>query len=97
MSEAYAVEHNGDRCVVSGTLDFTTARAALESLSALLKGTSQLHVDMGGVIRCNSAALSLMIELTGMARRQGTVITFSDVPDGLMQLAKVCQVDGYIH
>ena len=37
-----------------------------------------------------------MIEWLGVARRAGHPLAFAAVPDGLRQLAGVCQVEGLI-
>jgi phospholipid transport system transporter-binding protein len=96
MSEAFDVQRSDDQCLVSGVLDFVTARQALDRLGSMVRGTDQLHISFGQLTKCNSAALSLMIELKGIARRSGHQVTFAEVPDGLRQLAKVCQVDVFL-
>lgn len=78
-------------------LDFTTARQALERLSPIVREQQQLRISFADTTRCNSAALSLLIELKAVAYRTGHELTFSHVPDGLQQLAKVCQVDHYLN
>lgn len=96
MTDAFTLEQNDDRCLVAGVLDFTTAREALERISALVHSSELLHISLAGVTRCNSAALALMIELKAVAHRAGHQVTFSDVPEGMGQLAKVCQVESFI-
>lgn len=96
MSDIFSIEQTDDRCVVSGVLDFTTASKALDDLGALVSSNEQLHIDFSQVGRCNSAALALLIELKAIARRQGHQVSFSEVPNGIRQLAQVCQVEGFI-
>lgn len=96
MSDSFSIEQTADRCLVSGALDFTTANEALVSLGALVRSSEQLHVDFSQIGRCNSAALALLIELKAIARQEGHQVSFSGVPTGIQQLAKVCQVDGFI-
>jgi phospholipid transport system transporter-binding protein len=96
MAESFTVTNLDDRCQVSGVLDFTTARAALEQLNPLVEGSPQLQVDLTEVTHCNSAALALLIELKAVAHRTGHEVTFSAIPDALLQLAKVCQVENYL-
>lgn len=83
-------------CTVSGVLDFTTAGAALASVESLIKSNSSLEINLAGITQANSAGLALMIEWLAVARREQHSVTFSHVPDGLRQLAGVCQVDGLI-
>jgi len=96
MTDSFAIEQAGERFVVTGVLDFTTARHALDKLGALVSSNEQLLVDFSQVGRCNSAALALLIELKAIARRQGHQVSFSEVPGGIRQLAQVCQVEGFI-
>lgn len=96
MSDPFSVEQSGDCYRVSGVLDFTTARQALNMLAPLVKTCEHLHIDLSQLNRCNSAALAVLIELKALARRQGHQVSFTQVPSGIEQLARVCQVDGYI-
>lgn len=96
MSDSFSIEHSGDRCQVSGVLDFTTARQALNGLTSLVKSSEELHIDFSQVNRCNSAALAVLIELKAVARREGHQVSFTEVPSGIRQLAQVCQVDTYL-
>lgn len=93
MSPHITVQRDGSVCRVSGSLDFFSAKSALEQLGALVSENEQLDVSFGDVTSANSAGLALMIELKGIAHRAGHQLRFTDVPDGLQQLAKVCQVD----
>jgi ABC-type transporter Mla MlaB component len=93
---AFTLEQIDNRCLVAGVLDFTTAREALERIGSLVRSGEHLQVSFAKVTQCNSAALALMIELKAIARHAGHQVSFSDVPEGLGQLAKVCQVDSFI-
>ena len=90
------VEHSGDTVSVSGVLDFVSASEALESVSAHIRANDALNIDLSGVIESNSAGLALLIEWVSVARRGGHTVTFRHIPDSLVQLAGVCQVDGLI-
>ncbi len=96
MTDALTLEKIDNRCLITGVVDFTTAREALERIGAMVRSSDQLQVSFAKTTRCNSAALALMIELKAIARRAGHQVSFSDVPEGLGQLAKVCQVDSFI-
>ena len=87
---------DGGVCRISGELDFTTARHALESVELLINDNATLEINLADVGRSNSAGLALMIEWLAIARRRKHEVTFSHIPDGLRQLARVCQVDGLI-
>ena len=93
---APTIKFDGGVCRIAGVLDFTTASVALESVQELIESNPKLEVNLSGVTQSNSAGLALMIEWLSVARRENHVVTFSDIPDGLQQLADVCEVDGLI-
>lgn len=90
------VTGEASRCLVTGVLDFTTAREALDTVSAHIQNNDTLHIDLSGISSCNSAGLALLIEWLATGRRSGHAVSFHHIPDSLRQLAGVCQVDGLI-
>ena len=90
------VERDGERCLVGGTLDFETAREALEKVAPMIERGEVSRIDLGGVTRSNSAGLALVIEWLATARRAGHPLALERVPEGLRQLAAVCRVDDLI-
>lgn len=84
------------RCMIQGVLDFTTATRTLESVAGHIADNKKLDIDLSGVTAANSAGLALLIEWLAIARRADHAVTFHHIPDGLRQLAGVCQVDGLI-
>ena len=95
-STALAVHREAERVRLDGTIDFTTARAARAEVAPAVETVPGLVIDLGGVRRSNSAGLALIVEWLGIARRSGHAVTFANVPDGLRQLARVCQVDALL-
>ena len=95
-SEGVTVRRDGDVCRVAGVIDFSSARATLERVEPLVARGEVRRIDLGGVTRSNSAGLALMIEWLAAARREGRPLEFVAVPEGLRQLAAVCQVDELI-
>lgn len=96
MSEAFTIAQSDDTCRFEGVLDFGTARGVLQDLAHRVGESEQLTIDFSGAGRCNSAALAVLIELQATARRHGHEVRFRAVPDGIRQLAKVCQVETWI-
>ncbi len=84
---------HGTRVALDGTLDFDTAREVLGQGSRAIESSELTTIDFAGVGRCNSAGLALMIEWLAVARRANRRVRFAHVPDGLRQLARVCQVE----
>jgi len=98
MSVSVSLDTSGPapRCHISGVLDFTTANDALNQVSRLVNEHAALDIDLADVTQSNSAALALLIEWLAEAKRANHKVTFHHIPDGLRQLAGVCQVDGLI-
>ncbi|MBX2886358.1 MAG: STAS domain-containing protein [Granulosicoccus sp.] len=80
------------RCLVSGALDFTTAKAARDEVASLIAEYESLIIDLSGVDTSNSAGLALLIDWLAVAKQSQHSVTFSHIPDSLRQLAEVCQV-----
>lgn len=78
--------------VLSGSLSFTTANQALESVGALITAQSHTVLDLSGIDQANSTGLALMSEWKGMAQRAGHTLEFENVPPSLAQIAEVCQL-----
>lgn len=98
MSASVLLEAGGDhpKCLINGVLDFTTARQMLDTVAVHINDNASLDIDLAGVTSANSAGLALLIEWLAIARRSEHIVTFHHIPDGLRQLAGVCQVDGLI-
>jgi len=90
------VVHEGEHCRLEGSIDFGNAREVLEAVSPLVERGVARRIDLGGITRSNSVGLALMIEWLAVARRAGRPLEFVAVPEGLRQLADVCQVEGLI-
>lgn len=96
MKAEAIVEVVDQRCCVGGVLDFDTTRSAWDRIRPIIDQQQSLEIDLAGVTAANSAGLALLIECQAVAQSQNHTIRFSRIPDGLMQLAHVCEVDGLI-
>lgn len=86
------VQHNDGVLSLVGEIGFDNAGAALEQGQQAIATSKELTIDLGGLTHSNSAGLAIMIEWLATARRHGHSISFKGIPDGLSQLAEVCQV-----
>ena len=77
-----------DTVSVSGALTFATAAAALEAIRAALPGRQVL--DLAGVERSDSAGLACVLAVLAP---NGGKVRVTHIPQGMQQLAKVCEVD----
>lgn len=53
-------------------------------------------VDLGGVSRCDSSALALLLEWLSWARARRVGMRFVNPPENLVTIAKLCGVDGVL-
>ena len=52
-----------------------------------------VEVDLAGVTRCDSAALALLLEWAGRARRAGTTLRYRSLPAALLSIAAISEVE----
>lgn len=85
---------------LGGLVNFDTVNEGLETLSGLMTGSkpggSGFTLDLAGVTKSNSAALALLVECKAIAKRQGVQLQFLNVPQGVWQLAEVCEAEALI-
>ena len=77
---------------LSGTLDFSSVPQLWPQLSRLIDRSDRLELSLAGVDSANSAALALLLEAGEHAGRRGHELCFSDVPQGLLDLASLSNV-----
>lgn len=53
-------------------------------------------VDLGGVSRCDSSALALLLEWLSWARARRAEMRFVNPPENLVTIARLCGVDGVL-
>lgn len=96
VTAAVNVDITDGRCALSGVLDFHTTGAALESVRPVIEQQARVEIDLGAVSNANSAGLALLIECQALASLHQHQVLFSNIPEGLLQLADVCEVNGLI-
>lgn len=73
---------------LDGELTFATALAKLEALHGeLSRPGAPAALDLSGVTRVDSAGLSLLLELTRVARAHQRELRFTGAPEPLRRLA----------
>lgn len=90
----FAVQPVGEGCyLLSGTLTFVNARAALRSLSEVVRdGGGGVLLDLQSVVRVDSAGLALLIEVMRLARQRDVRLRFRNLPAQVGALAAVSGV-----
>ena len=70
-------------------------RDAGRALFALRQG-DELHVDLGGVTRADSAGLALLVDWLAWAKGAGRRLSFSRLPAELLALARLSELDSLL-
>lgn len=78
---------------IEGALDFDTVTGLLGASESKFAGVDVLNCDLSGVTRANSAGMALMLEWRARCESRGQTLVFSDVPESVLQLARVCEVE----
>jgi phospholipid transport system transporter-binding protein len=82
---------------INGELDFDSVPTVLAESKVLFgKDQADLIIDLSGMQRGNSAALGLMLEWINVARQQNRQIRFRNVPDDLIAIAHVSDLDSLL-
>lgn len=81
-----------DTVMVSGTLGFATAAAALKALDAALAQGNRGRLDLAGVDVCDSAGLACVLAALAGASGRGHGVRVAHAPDGMLALAQVSGV-----
>lgn len=81
------------RSRLAGPLTFDTVMGLFQQGPRLFAGSKTVELDLAGVERSDSAGLALLVSWVRQARRQGSVITFLNVPAQLRGLARVGGVE----
>jgi phospholipid transport system transporter-binding protein len=81
---------------VSGAITFiNAARALLQAPQAPREG-SPLSIDLSALENPDSATLAVLIAWSAQARRRGASLRYLRAPQGLRNLARLCDVDGLL-
>ena len=79
---------------LEGDINFDSVSVLLaDSLPLFSQDQGDWEIDLSGVGRANSAALGLMLEWVRLARKQRRGIQFRHVPEQLLAIAHVSDLD----
>lgn len=79
---------------LSGELSFDSVPGIYQELKNRFQGSGDaLRVDLGGIVRADSAGLALLLEWQAMANGHQRQLEIQNAPDDLVQLAKLCEAD----
>ena len=81
---------------VSGAISFANAGRALAAAPQAPRAGSPLNIDLAALENADSATLAVLIAWTAQARRRGAELRYLRAPQGLRNLARLCEVEGLL-
>lgn len=96
MAVEVLIDESNQYIRVKGDLVCATVMQALNQLTRQGKNLSKWVIDFTGVERVDSTAVALLIELKKYAKNNNKVVSFIYLPDSLLSIAKLSQVESLI-
>jgi phospholipid transport system transporter-binding protein len=97
VSQLNIVKQSPGHFAIDGALTFATIdKQTLKSIS-FLRGAKEITLDLSCVSSTDSAGLALMIEWIKYSRHNRTQLSFKNVPEQLLNLAKLSGFDQTSH
>jgi phospholipid transport system transporter-binding protein len=90
---AQLTARDGGGFALEGELVFRTVTALDRAARKAFAGAQSVEVDLAGVTRCDSAALALLLEWAGRARRGGVTLRYRSLPQTLLSIAAISEVE----
>ena len=96
MAEALLTMAESGRWLLEGDLSFSSVPAVLKSSAKDFSHGQDIQVDLKGVTRADSAGLALLVEWLRQSERNDRAITFTNVPQQLLAIARLCGLVGIL-
>lgn len=94
MGAGAVVKKRGQgRFSLGGILSFLTVPDLIAETETLFKESGDVLVDLGEVIKSDSAGVALLVEWMNEAHRQDQDIQFLDIPSQMLGLVRVSGLD----
>jgi len=97
VSQLNIIKQGPRHFVIDGDLTFATIDKQTLKSFVFLKSASEVTIDLSGVANTDSAGLALMIEWIKYARHNRTQLSFKNIPEQLLNLAKLSGFDQSSH
>jgi phospholipid transport system transporter-binding protein len=91
------IDQGGGQFIIDGDLTFSTIDKQTLKSFAFLNTSKHITIDLGRVSCTDSAGLALMIEWIRHARHHRAHIAFKNIPEQLLNLAKLSGFDKTSH
>jgi len=93
MTQCQLEKAANDVYQVVGLMGFETAGELLEDSDQAFHGESVVQIDLGRVTDVDSAGLALMLEWISLARQESREISFINIPQKLLSMARIGDVE----
>ena len=97
MTKLSIIDQGSGCFIIDGDLTFSTIDKQTVKTVAFLTASKHITIDLGRVACTDSAGLALMIEWIKYTRHHRTHITFKNIPEQLLNLAKLSGFDKTSH
>jgi len=91
------IDQGAGHFIIDGDLTFSTIDKQTVKSFAFLNAAKPVTIDLGRVVCTDSAGLALMIEWIKYTRHHRIQITFKNIPEQLLNLAKLSGFDKTSH
>ena len=96
MSSITLYQDSEGRQCLKGVLTFVSVPILERQAADLHAADGELVIDLGEVVRADSAGLALLVEWTRRAKQRSQPIRFLNVPEQLRAIAAVSGLDGIL-
>lgn len=90
------VEFSQNALHVSGELNFATVMKLWNKSLAWLRNAKEISIDLAAVTHSNGAGLALLVEWMRYASANQKKISFKNIPENLLSIAKVSGISDLI-
>ncbi|MDD5322504.1 MAG: STAS domain-containing protein [Methylococcales bacterium] len=97
MTKLNIIDQGAGYFIVDGDLTFSTIDKQTVKSFSFLKASKHITIDLGRVSCTDSAGLALMIEWIKYTRHNRAHITFKNIPEQLLNLARLSGFDKTSH
>jgi phospholipid transport system transporter-binding protein len=78
---------------LSGSISFQTSPDLLRQLRGYFSGANLLEISLVSVTQVDSSAVALMLEWYRQAKEEGVNMTFTELPESLLDLLRVFNLE----
>ncbi len=82
--------------LLTGILSFDTVSQLEDDIETLTKQGMEIVLDLSGILRVDSAGIVVLLEWMKHARKSGKQVFFTNIPQQLLDIARVSDLDGIL-